>query len=133
MSNQGNFKKTISLLDLILIGMGAIFGSAASVYFSRFLSAATKNPGISRVPSYGYFTPAGAKNDSISSAAFSAPPACLMWDTTVASLREAVSQTDGNLDVLKRVKDMQEHIKQAGGAEKAADEIESFLAPAGVK
>lgn len=54
-------------------------------------------------------------------------------DTTVASLREAVSQTDGNLDVLKRVKDMQEHIKQAGGAEKAADEIESFLAPAGVK
>ena len=28
MSNQGNFKKTISLLDLILIGMGAIFGSA---------------------------------------------------------------------------------------------------------
>ncbi|MEC0685856.1 hypothetical protein P8888_23115, partial [Bacillus haynesii] len=28
MSNQGNFKKTISLLDLNLIGLGAIFGSA---------------------------------------------------------------------------------------------------------
>lgn len=28
MSNQGKFKKTMSLLDLILIGMGAIFGSA---------------------------------------------------------------------------------------------------------
>lgn len=26
--NQGKFKKSISLLDLTLIGMGAIFGSA---------------------------------------------------------------------------------------------------------
>lgn len=28
MSKQGNFQKTMSLFDLILIGMGAIFGSA---------------------------------------------------------------------------------------------------------
>lgn len=28
MSKQGKFKKTMTLLDLILIGMGAIFGSA---------------------------------------------------------------------------------------------------------
>ena len=54
-------------------------------------------------------------------------------DTTAASLREAVSQTDGDPHVLKRIQDMQKHIKQAGGAEKAADEIEAFLAPAGVK
>lgn len=54
-------------------------------------------------------------------------------DTTAASLREAVSQTDGDPHVLKRIQDMQKRIKQAGGAEKAADEIEAFLAPAGVK
>ncbi len=28
MSKQGNFQKSMSLFDLILIGMGAIFGSA---------------------------------------------------------------------------------------------------------
>ncbi|MED2979747.1 glycosyltransferase [Bacillus swezeyi] len=54
-------------------------------------------------------------------------------ETTVASLREAVFQVDGDLEVIKRVKDMQKNIKDAGGAERAADEIEAFLALAAVK
>ncbi|MFN2747203.1 MULTISPECIES: macrolide family glycosyltransferase [unclassified Bacillus (in: firmicutes)] len=54
-------------------------------------------------------------------------------ETTVAILQEAVSQVDGDAELMKRVQDMQKNIKEAGGAEKAADEIEAFLAPAAVK
>ncbi|ASB89458.1 glycosyltransferase [Bacillus sonorensis] len=49
--------------------------------------------------------------------------------TTVQRLQEAVSQVDDNTELLNRVKDMQENIKEAGGAEKAADEIEAFFKP----
>ncbi|ATH91527.1 UDP-glucosyltransferase [Bacillus glycinifermentans] len=48
-------------------------------------------------------------------------------ETTVRSLQEAVSKVDDDAELLNRVKDMQKNIREAGGAEKAADEIEAFF------
>lgn len=48
-------------------------------------------------------------------------------ETTVRSLQEAVSKVDDDSELLNRVKDMQKNIREAGGAEKAADEIEAFF------
>lgn len=53
MSKQGNFQKSMSLFDLILIGMGAIFGSAWLFAVSNVASEAGSPalfPGSSEEP-----------------------------------------------------------------------------------
>lgn len=47
MSKQGNFQKSISLFDLILIGMGAIFGSAWLFAVSNVASKADSSGAFS--------------------------------------------------------------------------------------
>lgn len=48
-------------------------------------------------------------------------------EVTVSRLQEAVQAVSGDQEVLSRVKNMQKDVKEAGGAERAAAEIEAFI------
>ncbi|QJC88206.1 glycosyltransferase [Bacillus inaquosorum] len=48
-------------------------------------------------------------------------------EVTVSRLQEAVQAVAGDQEVLSRVKNMQKDVKEAGGAERAAAEIEAFM------
>ncbi|MEG7282187.1 macrolide family glycosyltransferase [Bacillus sp. 0909A] len=48
-------------------------------------------------------------------------------EVTVSRLQEAVQAVSGDQKVLSRVKNMQKDVKEAGGAERAAAEIEAFI------
>ncbi|MDR4227264.1 UDP-glucosyltransferase [Bacillus mojavensis] len=48
-------------------------------------------------------------------------------EVTVSRLQEAVQAVSGDQEVLSRVKNMQKDVKEAGGAERAAAEIEVFI------
>lgn len=48
-------------------------------------------------------------------------------EVTVSSLQEAVQAVSSDQELLSRVKNMQKDVKEAGGAERAAAEIEAFM------
>ncbi|MCY7796326.1 UDP-glucosyltransferase [Bacillus spizizenii] len=48
-------------------------------------------------------------------------------EVTVSKLQEAVQAVSGDQELLSRVKSMQKDVKEAGGAERAAAEIEAFM------
>lgn len=48
-------------------------------------------------------------------------------EVSVSRLQKAVQDVSGDKEMLSRVKDMQKDVKEAGGAEKAAAEIEVFI------
>ncbi|WP_339180996.1 macrolide family glycosyltransferase [Bacillus sp. FSL R5-0560] len=48
-------------------------------------------------------------------------------EVTVSRLQEAVQAVSGDQEVLSRVKNVQKDVKEAGGAERAAAEIEAFI------
>lgn len=48
-------------------------------------------------------------------------------EVSVSRLQKAVQDVSGDKEMLNRVKDMQKDVKEAGGAEKAAAEIEAFI------
>ena len=48
-------------------------------------------------------------------------------EVSVSRLQKAVQDVSGDKEMLSRVKDMQKDVKEAGGAEKAAAEIEAFI------